>query len=84
MYIILKKLAEQTCSGIPGGFVMKGAKLFKGSVLLSYGEKFLGLQLADFHKEFVDLQLADYTVKKVREFPVSSRDVTNQTPPGQE
>ncbi len=25
-----------------------------------------------------------YTVKKVHEFPVSSRDVTNQTPPGQE
>jgi hypothetical protein len=25
-----------------------------------------------------------YTVKKVQEFPVSSRDVTNQTPPGQE
>jgi hypothetical protein len=24
------------------------------------------------------------TVKKVHEFPVSSRDVTNQTPPGQE
>ncbi len=28
--------------------------------------------------------LADYTVKKIHEFPVSSRDVTNQTPPGQE
>ncbi len=26
----------------------------------------------------------NYTVKKVHEFPVSSRDVTNQTPPGQE
>jgi hypothetical protein len=25
-----------------------------------------------------------HTVKKVHEFPVSSRDVTNQTPPGQE
>ncbi len=25
-----------------------------------------------------------YTVKKVHEFPVSSRDVTNQTSPGQE
>jgi hypothetical protein len=25
-----------------------------------------------------------YTVKKVHKFPVSSRDVTNQTPPGQE
>ncbi len=25
-----------------------------------------------------------YTVKKVQEFPVSSRDVTNQTTPGQE
>jgi hypothetical protein len=25
-----------------------------------------------------------YTVKKVHEFPVSSRDVINQTPPGQE
>ncbi len=25
-----------------------------------------------------------YTEKKVHEFPVSSRDVTNQTPPGQE
>jgi hypothetical protein len=29
-------------------------------------------------------QKRDYTVKKVHEFPVSSRDVTNQTPPGQE
>jgi hypothetical protein len=25
-----------------------------------------------------------YTVKKVHEFPVSTRDATNQTPPGQE
>jgi hypothetical protein len=25
-----------------------------------------------------------YTVKKVPDIPVSSRDVTNQTPPGQE
>ncbi len=25
-----------------------------------------------------------YTVKKVHEFPVSSRDITNQTPPGLE
>jgi hypothetical protein len=28
--------------------------------------------------------LVYHTVKKVHEFPVSSRDVTNQTPPGQE
>jgi hypothetical protein len=27
---------------------------------------------------------SSYTVKKVHEFPVSSRDVANQTPPGQE
>ncbi len=28
--------------------------------------------------------IGEYTVKKVHEFPVCSRDVTNQTPPGQE
>jgi hypothetical protein len=27
---------------------------------------------------------SNYTVKKVHEFPISSRDVTNQTPHGQE
>jgi hypothetical protein len=32
-----------------------------------------------------DINIAiTYTVKKVHEFPVSSRDVTNQTPLGQE
>jgi hypothetical protein len=37
----------------------KGAKLYKSSVSLSYGEKFVGLQLREFHKEYVDLQFAD-------------------------
>ncbi len=37
----------------------KGAKLFKSSVSLSYGEKIVRLQIAKFHKEFVDLQFAD-------------------------
>ncbi len=32
----------------------------------------------------IDVKQGVYTVKKVHEFPVSSRDVTNQTPPGQE
>ncbi len=33
--------------------------------------------------KFLDTLFLPYTVKKVHGFPVSSRDVTNQTPPGQ-
>ncbi len=35
-------------------------------------------------REIEETKYRMYTVKKVHEFPVSSRDVTNQTPPGQE
>ncbi len=38
----------------------------------------------DFLFNFYHSSFSHYTVKKVHEFPVSSRDVTNQTPPGQE
>ncbi len=33
---------------------------------------------------FEDMHGQVYTVKKEHEFPVPSRDVTNQTPPGHE
>jgi len=36
------------------------------------------------HAHFISTIYLYYNVKKVHEFPVSSRDVTNQTPPGQE
>jgi hypothetical protein len=36
------------------------------------------------HSDSICDRWSTYTVKKIHEFPVSSRDVTNQTPPGQE
>jgi hypothetical protein len=36
------------------------------------------------NKDQQSAYILQYTVKKVHEFPVSSLDVTNQNPPGQE
>ncbi len=53
---------------------------------------FLKTQPVDFAKNIYHVLIKQtgqflsiaHTVKMVPEFPVSSRDVTNQTPPGQE
>ncbi len=57
------------------------------SIMYSNSYQLWKLHCSKEHKGplvFIFLFLPWYTVKKVHEFPISSQDVTNQTPPGQE
>ena len=53
-------------------------------VIFCHNLQYVGLEPREWLYGWVGGGWSEYTVKKVHEFPVSSRDVTNQTPPGQE